>query len=465
MKITELYSDVITENTEYEFKSKLSEDNPVRWAKTIVGFANGNGGIMFVGVSDEREVFGLDLDEIDRTKNLIALVNDRHVFPHVKVSYMMRNADLNAEKFVLAVKVYPSDSVVRYRDGDFNEKVYVKGDANATPASPEDIISLSRKKYGIDNERTEILYNLDEWRYYNELCQEYREDGTTPTLKELQNEEIVTLDGLSKSGLLMFKDDYNGDETLICCRLWKGKTKTGVVLDRDKFKGSLAKALSDTLNFIERNTKSGWRKTTYGGREEIRSYPKEAVREALVNAIAHRDYSIYGTQIDVDIYDDRIDIVSPGSWMLPRKYEEYTIGTIPSIRRNTIIAACLDVANLMERSGTGFKTIIESYEDCDESRQPGVLIYPGFLILRLPDKLYKTESTNEYEYLTVEELMLELLKDGPKSVKELQAATKYNARSSFLEEVINPLLESGKIIRVGNPKSPSSKFYLNKEDN
>jgi len=48
-------------------------------------------------------------------------------------------------------------------------------------------------------------------------------------------------------------------------------------------------------------------------REEIRAYPKEAIREALVNAIAHRDYSISGTQIDVDIYIDRIDIVSPGS--------------------------------------------------------------------------------------------------------------------------------------------------------
>ena len=75
-------------------------------------------------------------------------------------------------------------------------------------------------------------------------------------------------------------------------------------------------------------------------------------REALVNAVAHRDYSIAGTQIDVDIYCDRIEIVSPGSWLLPKNYEEYPIGSIPSIRRNTIIAACLDEANLMERGGT-----------------------------------------------------------------------------------------------------------------
>ena len=64
------------------------------------------------------------------------------------------------------------------------------------------------------------------------------------------------------------------------------------------------------MNFIERNTKTGWKKTPNGGREEVRAYPKEAIREALVNAIAHRDYSIAGTQIDVDIYCDRTEIVS-----------------------------------------------------------------------------------------------------------------------------------------------------------
>ena len=463
MKIREIYSDVINEDTKYEYKAVLNSENPVKWAKTIVGFANANGGIMFVGVSNDGEAFGLNLDEIDKTKNLIAVVNDRHIFPHVKIRYMMRSVDAAAEKFVLGVCVDPADSLIRYREGDFNETVYVKGDGNSTPATPEEIIALSKRKFGVNNETTDVKYNPDEWKEYIQLCEEFRDDGSAPPLKELQNEEIVTKDGYVKSGFIMFKDDYDHDDTLICCRLWKGLNKTGTVLDSARFKGSLAYIFQSAITFIERNTKSGWRKTEKGGRQVIRSYPKEAVREALVNAIAHRDYSIAGTQIDVDIYDDRIDIVSPGSWLLPKGYEEYPAGAIPSIRRNGIIAACLDVANLMERGGTGFQTMMESYQDSPEELQPVVMIFPGILDLRLFDRLYeKPLSAAPQNGVTEDrEKLIDLLKEnGPMSVKNLQEVLQYNSRNTFLRNVINPLLETGEIYRDGDSKSRNSVIRL-----
>ena len=462
MKISELYPDVISEDLDYEYKAQLNPENPIKWAKTIVGYANGKGGIMFVGVSNDGEAFGIELDEIDKTKNLIARINDRHIFPHTRIRYMMRSVDANAERFVLAVNVAPADSVVRYREGDFNETVYIKGDGNSTPATPEDIISLSKRKYGVDNETSEIFYEESNWKEYLDLCREYRENSTVPTIKELQNEEIISKDGYAKSGFTMFGDSYDGEDSLICCRLWKGKDKTGMVLDSGRYKGSLAKVFQNALSFIERNTKTGWRKTESGGREEVRAYPREAIREALVNAIAHRDYSIAGTQIDVDIYSDRIDIVSPGSWLLPKSYDQYPVGSIPSIRRNSIIAACLDMANLMERGGTGFQTMIESYSGSEEHLQPVVLIYPGFLDLRLFDRLY--EESELYilrEDLSDEQKVLELLRtEGPKRVKELQAATNYKSRSQFLIEVINPLIIDGIIYRDGNVKSPKALIKL-----
>lgn len=458
MKIKELYPDVITEDLNYEYKAVLNSDNPIKWAKTLIGYANDKGGTLFVGVSNDGEAFGIDLEEIDKTKRLISQVNDRHIFPHIKMSYMMRSVDAEAEHFVLAVKVVPAESVIRYREGDYNETVYIKGDGNATPATPEEIISLSKRKYGVDNETSETEYHEKMWSEYTSLCKEYRQDQSVPSIKELQNEEIVSKDGYAKSGFLMFADDYKNDDTMISCRLWKGKNKTGVVLDSSRLRGSLAKVFEEALKFIERNTKTGWLKTETGGREEVRSYPKEAIREALVNAIAHRDYSISGTQIDVDIYSDRMEIVSPGSWLLPKEYDEYPAGSIPSIRRNSIIAACLDVANLMERGGTGFQTMIEAYRNSPEDIQPVVSIYPGFLNLRLFDKLYKGETVElDFKELTNTEKIIAILRtEGAKSVKELQESIGYRNRSRFLKEIINPLIESGDIYRDGKPKSPTS---------
>ena len=462
MRITELYSDVIVEDRKYEYKAVLNPDNPVKWAKSLVGFANGDGGILFVGVSNDGEAFGIDLRDIDRMKNLVATVNDRYIFPHVRVSYMIRSVDEAAEKFVLAVHVAPSDSIVRYREGDFNETVYIKGDGNSTPVTPEEIISLSKRKYGVDNESSDVLYEEEGWTAYIDLCREFRQDKSAPTLKELQNEEIVTKEGFAKSGFWMCKDDYDGDDTLVSCRLWRGKNKTGTVLDSDRFKGSLSWVLRSTLNFIERNTKTGWRKTEHGGREEIRSYPKEAVREAMVNAIAHRDYSIAGTQIDVDIYSNRVDIVSPGSWLLPKSYDAYPAGAIPSIRRNAIIAACLDVANLMERGGTGFQTMINSYRDSDDHLQPVISIYPGFLDLRLFDRLYEpmAQAWDREQMTDTEKIVQFLREEGPGSVKELQAHVGYSQRNRFLKEVINPMIRSGIIYRDGNNKSPTARICL-----
>ena len=464
MKIKDLYPDVISEDLNYEYKAVLNPDNPIKWAKTIIGYANDKGGTMFVGVSNDGEAFGIGLGEIDKTKLLISRINDRNIFPHVKITYMMRSVDDNAERFVLAVKVAPAESVIRYREGDYNETVYVKGDGNATPATPEEIISLSKRKYGVDNETSEIEYCVKYWTEYIELCKRYRQDQSVPSVKELQNEEIVSKDGYAKSGFIMFSDNYDRDDTMICCRLWKGKNKTGIVLDSNRLRGSLARVFVDALNFIERNTKTGWHKTENGGREEVRSYPKEAIREALVNAIAHRDYSIAGTQIDVDIYSDRIEIVSPGSWLLPKDYYEYPVGSIPSIRRNSIIAACLDVANLMERGGTGFQTMIEAYKNSPEKIQPVISIYPGFLNLRLYDMLYSEEVIElDLEGLSNAEKVISILNmEGSKSVKELQERINYRSRSQFLKDVINPLMESGDIYRDGKPKSPTSRIKIKK---
>ena len=136
---------------------------------------------------------------------------------------MMRSVDSNAEHFVLAVKVAPADSVIRYREGDYNETVFIKGDGNASPATPEEIISLSKRKYGVDNETSEVEYTDNKWSEYLNLCKEYRQDKSVPTMKELQNEEIVSKDGYAKSGFIMFSDNYSEAACLDVANLMEKK--------------------------------------------------------------------------------------------------------------------------------------------------------------------------------------------------------------------------------------------------
>ena len=139
----------------------------------------------------------------------------------------------------------------------------------------------------------------------------------------------------------MFEDNYNSDDTLVVCRLWDGFDKgQNQVLDIKEYKGPLGAVLEDSLNFCLRNTKSGFIKMNDGSRLDTRSYPEIVLREAIVNALAHRDYSISNTQVDIDIFKDRMEIMSPGAWLLSKAPSMYHLNKVPFIRRNKIISNC-----------------------------------------------------------------------------------------------------------------------------
>ncbi len=88
------------------------------------------------------------------------------------------------------------------------------------------------------------------------------------------------------------------------------------------------------------------------------------------------------------------------------------------------------------------------------------MIYPGFINVRLFDRLCESDSDDEFQLLSDSDKVIYLLKDGPKFARDLQAVTRYSTRSKFLREVIDPLLEKGVIEREGNIKSPRSVFKL-----
>ena len=132
-----------------------------------------------------------------------------------------------------------------------------------------------------------------------------------------------------------------------------------------------------------------WRKTA-NSREEMPEYVERSYHEALVNALAHRDYLVNGSEVHIDIYDDRMEIYSPGGMPDGSMIQDRDPLTVPSTRRNPVLADVFNRLGYMERKGSGFGKIISGYEfqiNYNESKRPSFRSdrffrnYPFWLLL------------------------------------------------------------------------------------
>ena len=131
-------------------------------------------------------------------------------------------------------------------------------------------------------------------------------------------------------------------------------------LDSAEHSGSLIILLNEGVGFVKRNMKTRWKKTA-NSRIEMPDYCERSVFEALVNALIHRDYLILGSEVHIDIYDDRLTISSPGGIADGTRIQERDITNISSTRRNPVLADVFARLGYMERQGSGFKKITEAY--------------------------------------------------------------------------------------------------------
>lgn len=167
---------------------------------------------------------------------------------------------------------------------------------------------------------------------------------------------------LTNAGALLADDSPIRHSRLFCTR-WNGLDKSGGMvdaLDSAEYSGSLIILLNEGVGFVKRNMKTRWKKTA-DSRIEMPEYCERSVFEALVNAIIHRDYLILGSEVHVDIYDDRLTIYSPGGMADGTRIQERDIDSISSTRRNPVLADIFGRLGYMERQGSGFKKITEAY--------------------------------------------------------------------------------------------------------
>ena len=148
------------------------------------------------------------------------------------------------------------------------------------------------------------------------------------------------------------------------------------------------------LNFITTNSKKKWKKLS-DRRIEMPDYPERSVLEGLVNALIHRSYIELGSEVHIDMFDDRLEIYSPGGMYDGTKVQERDIYNIPSKRRNPVIADIFNRLHFMERRGSGFKKICEDYafaESYTEEKKPRFISDNDNFTLILPNLNYDVEK-------------------------------------------------------------------------
>lgn len=185
---------------------------------------------------------------------------------------------------------------------------------------------------------------------------------------------IVDANGyLTNAGAIIADESPINQNRLFCTR-WNGLTKDGGIINAfnsDEYHGSIISLLRNGEDFIKRNTKTMWKKIPFS-RIEMPEYVYQSTSEALVNALIHRDMTIE-SEVHVNIFDDRMEIYSPGGMLNGSSIQDLDIHSIGSEIRNPVLADIFYRLGFMERQGSGLSKIINEYKhqkNFNEEKRP-----------------------------------------------------------------------------------------------
>ena len=479
MDLRSVVDDEEFESTKAELRSIVSRKHYETWAKTIVAFANTEGGTIFFGVDDDENAIGIAKQQAKDDVLYINDIIDRKIHPRIR--FEIKKTKVGEDLFVLELKVMRNDNIpVWLLRTDEQEVIYVRRDGQSVIARGDQIerLVLASKRAPYDQEFTEIPYDEASYQDLARLYREAKGPGANLSAKLLQSVGAISVDGFVSRGLLLFADRTEERNCNVVCRTWPGLSKgSSVLLDKKEFRGNIPSLLDFARDYIRFYSKTGLVKNNGKGRKDVLAYPERAVEEALINAVAHRDYFIDGSQIDIDIFANRLEITSPGSFLLPGNAQDYAMNRIPSRRRNEVICGILELCDLMERSGSGFEKIAACYEGYPMDRQPKAYSDPAQFVVTLFDltfeggKIENPEPEVSFSFRSprsgnreYDRKILEYCLDSAKSRNEIQEYLELSDRKSFVTAILNPLLDS-ELLLPTQPSvfAPNQKYIANKD--
>ncbi|MEA1972263.1 MAG: putative DNA binding domain-containing protein [Candidatus Cloacimonadota bacterium] len=338
------------ESKTLEFKEKLPENEKI--AKTIISFSNTSGGKLVIGINDRNKIVGLgDIDIFDIQDKIISIIYDS-CYPNILPEIYTINVE---SKLLLIIEVNRGNLLPYYlkKEGK-NYGTYLRIGSSNRKASLDNIMELERNRRNISFDE-EINYGIEfETLDITGIISRFKKFGKTLDTNKLLNLKLIKKERgklFPSNALLILLGKF--ENCLIKCSRFKGETME-IFLDKKEYDGNIFDQLEKAETFIKshinlRGEIKGLQRTdTY----EI---PIEAIREALINALIHRDYVNMGRDIKVGIYDDIINIVSPGN--LPNSLTENELDKGRSEIRNKTIARIFKELAYIEQWGSGIKRI------------------------------------------------------------------------------------------------------------
>lgn len=229
-------------------------------------------------------------------------------------------------------------------------------------------------------------------------------------------------------------------------------------LDNQRIEGNIPDMLSEALQFVKRNMRvKSIIDAETGKREDRTDYPIMAVREAVINALVHRDYSIHteGMPIQIIMYDDRLEIHNPGGIYGRIRIDQ--LGKVQPDTRNPVLASELEVLGITENRYSGIPTIRREMKKYN-LREPEFSDERGSFIV----KFYKMAANDEIETMEDDEIQnLLLFCKTPRTRKEIAEYLGLSSITYAIQKYVMPLVEAGKIKMSipEKPKSPKQLYY------
>lgn len=351
--------DYLGETNLYDKKEKLEINKPKSWLKSVSAFANGRGGKLIFGVKEDNTILGLsDYQEV--SENISEIIKIK-MDPNPEFDMEIKEID---GKVILILSVFAGKNTPYFVVDGGSRTAYKRVGNQSVPANRIDLFNLSLKGEHISYDSLQSKKKLEDVSF-KEFKIEYKErTGKDFEEKDLKSFGLVNDENNLTIAGALFADDHQVYQSRVFCTRWNGLTKANGrmdALDDIEFEGNIIYLLKASLDFVKRNSKKMWKKGPVY-RIEYPEYPERAVQEALVNALIHRDYSVIGSEVHVDIYDDRLEIYSPGGMYDGTFIQDINPLDVSSVRRNPILADVFARMDLMERRGSGLRKIIEAYE-------------------------------------------------------------------------------------------------------